>query len=65
MNGSNGKMVMADGLGEFLRRERELRQISLDAAVAIWKPSKKSGMTACLARHLCGVLSVPMPSPSA
>ena len=30
MNGSNGKMVMADGLGEFLRRERELRHISLD-----------------------------------
>ena len=30
MNGSNGNMTMADSPGEFLRRERELRHISLD-----------------------------------
>jgi transcriptional regulator with XRE-family HTH domain len=30
MDASNGKMTMADGVGEFLRRERELRYISLD-----------------------------------
>jgi cytoskeletal protein RodZ len=30
MQTSNGKMAIADGVGEFLRRERELRHISLD-----------------------------------
>jgi transcriptional regulator with XRE-family HTH domain len=30
MKTSGGKIVLADGIGEFLRRERELRHISLD-----------------------------------
>ena len=41
MNGSNGKMVMADGLGEFLRRERELRHISLDDVAERTKISRR------------------------
>jgi hypothetical protein len=41
MNASNGKMVMADGLGEFLRRERELRQISLDDVAERTKISRR------------------------
>jgi cytoskeleton protein RodZ len=41
MNGSNGKMVMADGLGEFLRRERELRHISLDNVAERTKISRR------------------------
>jgi cytoskeletal protein RodZ len=41
MNGSNGKMVMADGLGEFLRRERELRHISLDEVADRTKISRR------------------------
>jgi cytoskeletal protein RodZ len=41
MNGSNGKIVMADGLGEFLRRERELRHISLDDVAERTKISRR------------------------
>ena len=41
MNASNGKMVMADGLGEFLRRERELRRISLDDVAERTKISRR------------------------
>ena len=41
MNVSNGKMVMADGLGEFLRRERELRHISLDEVAERTKISRR------------------------
>jgi cytoskeleton protein RodZ len=41
MSASNGKMVMADGLGEFLRRERELRHISLDAVAERTKISRR------------------------
>lgn len=41
MNGSNGNLIMADGLGEFLRRERELRYISLDEVVERTKISRR------------------------
>ena len=41
MNGSNGNMIMADGLGEFLRRERELRHISLDDVAERTKISRR------------------------
>jgi transcriptional regulator with XRE-family HTH domain len=41
MSASNGKMVMADGLGEFLRRERALRHISLDAVAERTKISRR------------------------
>ena len=41
MNGSNGNMIMADGLGEFLRRERELRHISLDEVAERTKISRR------------------------
>jgi transcriptional regulator with XRE-family HTH domain len=41
MSGSNGKMVMVDGLGEFLRRERELRHISLDDVAERTKISRR------------------------
>jgi transcriptional regulator with XRE-family HTH domain len=41
MDASNGKMVMADGLGEFLRRERELRHISLDDVAERTKISRR------------------------
>jgi hypothetical protein len=38
---SNGKMVMADSLGEFLRRERELRQVTLDEIAERTKISRR------------------------
>jgi cytoskeleton protein RodZ len=41
MNGSNGEMAMADSLGEFLRRERELRHISLDDVAERTKISRR------------------------
>jgi transcriptional regulator with XRE-family HTH domain len=41
MSASNGKMVMADGLGEFLRRERELRHVSLDDVAERTKISRR------------------------
>jgi transcriptional regulator with XRE-family HTH domain len=41
MNAPNGKMAMADGLGEFLRRERELRHISLDDVAERTKISRR------------------------
>jgi cytoskeleton protein RodZ len=41
MNTSNGKMAMADGVGEFLRRERELRHISLDDVAERTKISRR------------------------
>jgi Helix-turn-helix domain/Domain of unknown function (DUF4115) len=41
MNASNGKMIIADGLGEFLRRERELRHISLDDVAERTKISRR------------------------
>jgi transcriptional regulator with XRE-family HTH domain len=41
MSRSNGKMVMVDGLGEFLRRERELRHISLDDVAERTKISRR------------------------
>jgi transcriptional regulator with XRE-family HTH domain len=41
MNASNGRMVNADGLGEFLRRERELRHISLDDVAERTKISRR------------------------
>jgi transcriptional regulator with XRE-family HTH domain len=41
MSASNGKMVMADGLGEFLQRERELRHISLDDVAERTKISRR------------------------
>jgi transcriptional regulator with XRE-family HTH domain len=41
MNASNGEMAMADGLGEFLRRERELRHISLDDVAERTKISRR------------------------
>jgi cytoskeleton protein RodZ len=41
MNGSNGEMSMADRLGEFLRRERELRHISLDDVAERTKISRR------------------------
>jgi cytoskeleton protein RodZ len=41
MSASNGKAVAADGLGEFLRRERELRQISLDDVAERTKISRR------------------------
>src|ERR671918_2252147 len=41
MSASNGKIVMADGLGEFLRRERELRHVSLDDVAERTKISRR------------------------
>jgi cytoskeleton protein RodZ len=41
MNASNGNTVIADGLGEFLRRERELRHISLDDIAERTKISRR------------------------
>jgi transcriptional regulator with XRE-family HTH domain len=41
MNASNGKTTMVDGLGEFLRRERELRHISLDDVAERTKISRR------------------------
>jgi Helix-turn-helix domain/Domain of unknown function (DUF4115) len=41
MNASNGKMVTADDLGGFLRRERELRRISLDDVAERTKISRR------------------------
>jgi len=41
MNASNGKMAMADGAGEFLRRERELRHMSLDEVAERTKISRR------------------------
>jgi transcriptional regulator with XRE-family HTH domain len=41
MNASNGNMAMMDGLGGFLRRERELRQISLDDVAERTKISRR------------------------
>jgi cytoskeleton protein RodZ len=41
MKASNGKMVTEDGLGEFLRRERELRHISLDDVAERTKISRR------------------------
>jgi transcriptional regulator with XRE-family HTH domain len=41
MNAPNGNMAMADGLGEFLRRERELRHISLDEVAERTKISRR------------------------
>jgi cytoskeleton protein RodZ len=41
MNASNGKMAMADGPGEFLRRERELRHMSLDEVAERTKISRR------------------------
>jgi Helix-turn-helix domain/Domain of unknown function (DUF4115) len=41
MNGADGKTVMVDGLGEFLRRERELRHISLDDVAERTKISRR------------------------
>ncbi len=41
MNASHGNMVIADGLGEFLRRERELRHISLDDVAERTKISRR------------------------
>jgi cytoskeletal protein RodZ len=41
MNASNGNTVLADGLGEFLRRERELRHISLDDIAERTKISRR------------------------
>jgi transcriptional regulator with XRE-family HTH domain len=41
MHTSNGKSVMVDGVGEFLRRERELRHISLDDVAERTKISRR------------------------
>jgi transcriptional regulator with XRE-family HTH domain len=41
MNASNGNTIVADGLGEFLRRERELRHISLDDIAERTKISRR------------------------
>jgi cytoskeletal protein RodZ len=41
MNGSIGGMTMADGLGEYLRRERQLRHISLDEVADRTKISRR------------------------
>jgi cytoskeletal protein RodZ len=41
MNASNGHTVLADGLGEFLRRERELRHIGLDDVAERTKISRR------------------------
>jgi cytoskeleton protein RodZ len=41
MNTSHGRMLMEDGLGEFLRRERELRHISLDDVAERTKISRR------------------------
>jgi cytoskeleton protein RodZ len=41
MNASNGKMAIVDGVGEFLRRERELRHISLDDVAERTKISRR------------------------
>jgi cytoskeleton protein RodZ len=38
---SSGKMVMADSLGEFLRRERELRHVTLDDIAERTKISRR------------------------
>jgi transcriptional regulator with XRE-family HTH domain len=41
MGASNGNMAMVDGVGEFLRRERELRYISLDDVAERTKISRR------------------------
>jgi hypothetical protein len=41
MNASNGRMTITDGLGEFLRRERELRHITLDDVAEHTKISRR------------------------
>jgi cytoskeletal protein RodZ len=41
MNDANGYMTMADGPGEFLRRQRELRHISLDEVAEHTKISRR------------------------
>jgi transcriptional regulator with XRE-family HTH domain len=41
MNAFNGNTVLADGLGEFLRREREFRHISLDDIAERTKISRR------------------------
>jgi len=41
MDTSNGKMAMTDGVGEFLRRERELRYVSLDDVAERTKISRR------------------------
>jgi transcriptional regulator with XRE-family HTH domain len=41
MNIANGKVLMTDGLGDFLRRERELRHISLDDVAERTKISRR------------------------
>jgi cytoskeleton protein RodZ len=41
MDASNGKMAIVDGVGEFLRRERELRYISLDDVAERTKISRR------------------------
>jgi transcriptional regulator with XRE-family HTH domain len=41
MDASNGKKAMVDGVGEFLRRERELRMISLDDVAERTKISRR------------------------
>jgi cytoskeleton protein RodZ len=41
MTTANGNMIMSDGLGEFLRRERELRRISLDDVAERTKISRR------------------------
>jgi cytoskeletal protein RodZ len=41
MNASHGRTVIADDLGEFLRRERELRHISLDDVAERTKISRR------------------------
>ena len=41
MNAANGKMATVDGLGEFLRRERELRHITLDDVAERTKISRR------------------------
>lgn len=41
MDASNGKMAMTDGVGEFLRRERELRYVSLDDVAERTKISRR------------------------
>jgi cytoskeletal protein RodZ len=41
MNASNGRAVIVDGLGECLRRERELRHISLDDVAERTKISRR------------------------
>lgn len=41
MKAADGKLLVADGLGEFLRRERELRNISLDDVAERTKISRR------------------------